>query len=55
MQSFNSDNSFELIVHDSPDAILMIDHQLIVCEINRRFCEIFEQPKTFFSVNHLTN
>lgn len=49
MQSFNSDNSFELIVHDSPDAILMIDHQLIVCEINRRFCEIFEQPKTFFS------
>lgn len=49
MQSFNFDNSLELIVHDSPDAILMIDHQLIVCEINRRFCEIFEQPKTFFS------
>jgi PAS domain S-box-containing protein len=44
--SYASD--FEMIVHDAPDGIMMVDGSLTILELNQRICVIFNRPRESF-------
>jgi PAS domain S-box-containing protein len=48
LEKINTENDFEMIIHDSPDGVVMFNSHLKIVQMNDRFCTIFNQPKAIF-------